>query len=357
MRFQGTGTADALIEQAMGGGAPSGGGCGPAMQNAGMPALLRPSLHLVLTLALASVLVFASLELLPGHAAALMLGPDAAPDAVQALSHELGLDQPAWQRYGQWIAGLVRGEMGLSYAYRTPVAPMLAERLRLSLPLSGLALALTVLASLGLGLLAAARRGRWVDHLLLALSQLGLALPAFWFGMGLMWLFAVRLQWLPAGGFPGWEAELGGGWGPALQALLLPALALALTQTALLARLLRASLLDVLQEDYVRAARARGLPEGRVLLRHVLRNALVPVLTQLGTQFAGLLAGAVLIETLFQLPGLGQLIAQAIANRDLVVVRNAVMLLVALVLLLNWAVDLLNAWLDPRLRRPEAAHD
>jgi len=321
-----------------------------------LAALLRAGVQLGLTLVLASALIFASLELLPGHAAALMLGPDAAPDAVLALSRELGLDQPAWQRYGQWMAGLLHGELGDSYAYRTPVGPMLAERLRLSLPLSGLALALTVLASLGLGLLAAARRGRWVDHLLLALSQLGLALPAFWFGMGLMWLFAVRLQWLPAGGFPGWEAELGGGWGPALQALLLPALALALTQTALLARLLRASLLDVLQEDYVLAARARGLPERRVLLRHALRNALVPVLTQLGTQFAALLAGAVLIETLFQLPGLGQLIAQAIANRDLVVVRNAVMALVAMVLAVNAAVDLLNTWLDPRLRRPEASH-
>lgn len=317
-------------------------------------ALLRPSLHLVLTLALASVLVFASLELLPGHAAALMLGPDAAPDAVQALSRELGLDQPAWQRYGHWLAGLAHGDLGESYAYRAPVGPMLAERLRLSLPLSVLALLITLGASLTLGVLAAARRGRWVDHLLLGLSQLGLALPAFWFGMGLMWLFAVRLQWVPAGGFPGWDPDMGGGWAPALQALLLPALALALTQTALLARLLRASLLDVLQEDYVLSARARGLPERRVLMRHALRNALVPVLTQLGTQFAGLLAGAVLIETLFQLPGLGQLIAQAIANRDLVVVRNAVMALVAMVLLLNWAVDLLNTWLDPRLRRPEA---
>ncbi len=321
-----------------------------------LPALLRPSLQLILSLALASVLIFASLELLPGHAAALMLGPDAAPDAVLALSRELGLDQPAWLRYWAWVQGLLHGDPGQSYAYRTPVGPMLAERLQLSLPLSALALALTVLASLALGVLAAARRGRWVDTLLLGLSQLGLALPSFWFGMGLLWLFAVQLQWLPAGGFPGWDVELGGGWWPALQALLMPALALALTQTALLARLLRASLLDVLQEDFVRAARARGLSERRVLLRHVLRNALVPVLTQLGTQFAGLLAGAVLIETLFQLPGLGQLIAQAIANRDLVVVRNAVMLLVALVLMLNWAVDLLNSWLDPRLRRSEAVH-
>ncbi len=323
----------------------------PAVQS-----LLRPSLQLILTLALASVLIFASLELLPGHAAALMLGPDASPEAVQALSRELGLDRPAWLRYADWIRGLLQGELGQSYAYRTPVGPMLAERLQLSLPLSGLALLLTVLASLALGVLAAARRGRWVDALLQGLSQLGLALPSFWFGMGLLWLFAVHLQWLPAGGFPGWDADLGGGLGPALQALLMPALALALTQTALLARLLRASLLDVLQEDFVRAARARGLSERRVLLRHVLRNALVPVLTQLGTQFAGLLAGAVLVETLFQLPGLGQLIAQAIANRDLVVVRNAVMLLVALVLALNWAVDLLSTWLDPRLRRPEIAH-
>lgn len=328
----------------------------PSPALAALTAAWRPSLHLALTLVLASLVIFFSLELLPGNAAALMLGPDAAPDAVQALSRELGLDHPAWQRYGQWLAGLARGDLGESYAYRAPVGPMLAERLQLSLPLSALALLLTILASLTLGVLAAARRGRWADRLLLGLSQLGLALPAFWFGMGLMWLFSVRLQWLPAGGFPGWDADLGGGWAPALQALVLPALALALTQTALLARLLRASLLDVLQEDYILAARARGLAERRVLLRHALRNALVPVLTQLGTQFAGLLAGAVLIETLFQLPGLGQLVAQAIANRDLIVVRNAVMAMVALVLLVNWAVDLANAALDPRLRRPETLH-
>lgn len=306
---------------------------------------------LLASLLAASLLIFLALELLPGNVAQLMLGSEAAPEAVAALSQQLGLDRPLWERYGQWLGGLARGELGDSQAYGAPIAGLIAERLSVSLPLAALALGL----ALGLALLAAchaaARPGRWGERLVLLLSQLGLAVPAFWAGILLMLLFALRLQWLPAGGFPGWGEGLGGLF-DALQALVLPAVALALTQAALLTRLLHAALRETLAEDYVRTARAKGLSPLRVLLRHALRNALVPVLTLLGLQTAQLLAGAVVIEQLFQLPGLGQLILQAIANRDLPLLRNALMLLVALVLAINFIVERLHVWADPRLRRP-----
>lgn len=307
------------------------------------------------TLVAASALIFAALEWLPGNAAQLMLGAEATPEAVAALSAQLGLDQSAWSRYGQWLAGLARGDLGLSHAYGTPVADLMLERLALTVPLALLAMALTVALALLAGWWAASHQGRWGDHLVMALSQLGLALPSFWLGMLLVLLFAVKLSWLDAGGFPGWQAELGGGLWPGLRALALPALALALVQSAILARLTRSALLEVAREDFMRSARAKGLSRRAALLRHGLRHAAIPLLTVGGLQFANLLAGTIVIENVFSLPGLGRLMAQAIANRDLIVVRNGVMGLVALVLLINLVVDLLHAWADPRLRQRAAA--
>lgn len=319
--------------------------------------LLRRLVLLVATLCAASALIFAALEWLPGNAAQLMLGAEATPEAVASLSAQLGLDRPAPQRYLGWVGGLLRGEMGLSHAYGVPVAGMLAERLALTLPLALLAMALTVALALGAGWWAASRQGRWGDHLVMGLSQLGLAVPGFWLGMLLTLGFAVKLQWVDAGGFPGWTADEGGqgGWWPGLRALLLPALALALVQSAVLARICRSALLEVAREDFMRSARARGLSARAALWRHGLRHALIPLLTVGGLQFANLLAGTIVIENVFALPGVGRLMGQAIANRDLVVVRNGVMLMVALVLLLNALVDLLHAWADPRLRTGSAA--
>ncbi|MDT9001764.1 ABC transporter permease [Paucibacter sp. APW11] len=309
---------------------------------------------LAASLLAASALIFAALELLPGNVAQLMLGTEASPEAVAALAEQLGLQRPLWQRYLQWLQGLLSAELGDSYAYGAPVAQLIAERLSVSLPLTALALLLALALALACGCYAAARQGRAGERWVLLLSQLGLALPGFWLGILLMLLFALKLQWLPAGGFPGWGSEgadSGFAFWPALQALLLPAVALALVQAAQLTRLLRAALLEVLGEDYIRSARAKGLSPRVVLMRHALRNALIPVLTLLGLQAAQLVAGAVVIEQLFQLPGLGQLIFQAIANRDLIVLRNALMLLVALVLLINFIVDALQTLIDPRLRR------
>ena len=312
--------------------------------------VLKRLAGLAATLWVASIVVFAVLALLPGNAAELALGPSATPEAVQALALQLGLDQPAPRRYGRWIAGLLRGDLGISIAYDTPVAGLIAERLAVTVPLASMAMGLTTVLALGVGLFAAARHRRLGDLGVMVASQLGIALPGFWLAIGLVWLFAVKLQWFAAGGFPGWRATDGGGLWPGLKALILPTVALALVQAAILARLTRSALLEVMHEDFARTARAKGLGPGAVLWRHVLRNALVPVLTLMGLQFANLLTGTVVIENVFSLPGLGRLVFQAIANRDLIVVQNVVMLFAAAVITINVGVELLAATIDPRLR-------
>lgn len=316
--------------------------------------LLKRFAIFVATLLCASAVIFTVLEVLPGNAAQVMLGPTATPEAVDALARQLGLDRPALQRYGDWLAGMAQGDLGHSAAYDTPVAALILERLVVSLPLAVLAMALTIVLALALGLYAAAHHNKPGDLAVMAFSQLGIAVPSFWFAILLILLFSVQLQWFSAGGFPGWRAEDGGGLLPGLQALVLPAVSLAAVQAAVLARVTRSAVLEVLREDFVRTARAKGLGRRAVLWGHVLRNAMVPVLTIMGLQFGNLLTGSIVVENVFYLPGLGRLVFQAIANRDLVVVRNVIMLLAAAVVLINLAVDLLHAWIDPRLKASDA---
>lgn len=308
--------------------------------------LIKRLMTLVLTLAVASALIFFTLEVLPGNAAQVQMGPDASPEAVAALSVQLGLDKPVLQRYGLWLAGLLHADLGLSYAYSSPVVELVAERLAVSVPLALLAMLLTTTIALSAGLYAASRHHRLGDVGVMGLTQLGMAVPNFWFAIVLILIFSVHLQWFAAGGFPGWGEDA---WG-SLQALLLPAVSLAVVQSAILARVTRSAVLEVLREDYVRTARAKGLSRRATLWRHVLRNALVPVVTVMGLQFAHLLAGTIVVENVFYLPGLGRLIFQSIANRDLIVVRNCVMLLAAMVVLVNFIVDVLYALIDPRMK-------
>jgi peptide/nickel transport system permease protein len=313
--------------------------------------LLRRLVTFVLTLGVASALVFGLLEQLPGNAAESVLGTSATPEAIAALRAKLGLDEPAVQRYGHWIGGLLQGRTDDSIAYGTPTAELIGQRLAVTLPLAGLAMALTAAGAVGAGVYAASRQGRAGDVAVMAASQIGIAVPNFWLAILLILLFAVRLQWVPAGGFPGWSSDDGGGLLPGLAALALPAVALAAVQAAILARVTRSAVLEVMREDYVRTARAKGLSRRQTLWRHVLRNALLPVLTVAGLQFANLITGTIVVENVFVLPGLGRLVFQAISNRDLVVVRDVVMLLVAVVVGVNLAVDLLLARIDPRLAR------
>jgi peptide/nickel transport system permease protein len=310
------------------------------------PFLLRRLIALLLTLLAASAMVFVILEVLPGDPAAVMLGVGAQPETLAALRAELGLDQPALARYLAWLGGLLTGDLGESYTYGVPVGGLIAERLALTVPLALMAIVLSTLIAVPLGVFAAARHNRPGDYGVMAFSQLGVAVPNFWFGILLILLFSVYLGWFPAGGFPGWSAGLG----PALRALLLPAVALALPQAAILARVTRSAVLDVMREDFVRTARAKGLSRRATLWRHVLRNALIPVVTILGLQFSFLLAGTIIIENVFYLPGLGRLVFQAIAQRDLIVVKDIVVLLAAMVVVINFLVDLTYAALDPRLK-------
>jgi peptide/nickel transport system permease protein len=302
---------------------------------------------LSLSLVVASLVVFLALEVVPGDPAAYMLGMNASPEAVAALRAELGLDAGPVARYAGWVSGMVRGDFGISYTYRTPVAGMILDRLQVSLPLALYALALSTLIALPVGIWAAARRGSAVDAGVMGATQLGVAVPNFWFAMLLVLVFAVTLRWFSAGGFPGWNAGLVAG----IKALTLPAIALALPQASILARVMRSALLDTLGEDFIRTARAKGLTRGQVLRRHALRNALIPVLTIIGLQFSFLLAGAIIIENVFFLPGLGRLVFQAISARDLIVVESVVMILVFAVILVTFLVDIAYAAVDPRLRR------
>jgi peptide/nickel transport system permease protein len=316
--------------------------------------LLKRFVSFVATLLAASVVVFAVLEILPGNAAEVRLGPTATPEQVAALSAQLGLDRPAFARYIEWVGGYLRGDLGVSVAYDTPVWSLIAERLRVSLPLALLAMGLTVAVALSLGVYAAARHNRLGDVGVMTLSQLGLAIPNFWLAIVLILVFAVHLQWFPAGGFPGWTHDEGGSLWDGLQALMLPAVALAAVQAAILARFTRSAVLDTLREDYVRTARAKGLSRRATLWRHVLRNAMIPVITIMGLQFGNLLTSAIVVENVFVLPGIGRLVFQAIANRDLAVVRDVIMLLAGAVILINFIVDLLYAWIDPRLKGGDA---
>ncbi len=316
--------------------------------------LLKRIATFLATLVVASAIVFAVLELLPGNAAEIMLGESATPEALAALRAKLGLDQPPLQRYLHWVSGLLSGETATSVSYDTPTAELINERLRVTLPLALMAMVLTVVVALALGLYAAARHGTIGDLGVMAASQLGIAIPNFWFAILLILLFAVQLQWVGAGGFPGWTEAEGGGLWPGLVALILPALALAVVQAAILARVTRSAVLEVMREDFVRTARAKGLSRRQALWRHVLPNAMIPVLTVMGLQFANLISGTIVVENVFVLPGVGRLVFQAISNRDLVVVRDVVMLLAAMVVVVNFVVDVLYAVIDPRLRRHDA---
>lgn len=308
--------------------------------------LSRRILSLLLTLAIVSLVIFAVMDLLPGDPAAIMLGTSATPETLAALRHEMGLDQPLILRYAQWLAGALTGDLGQSYTYGVPVAGLILERLAVTLPLALMAIVLSILIALPLGVLAAARRNGIFDVIASIFSEISIAVPAFWVALLLIILFSTTLGWMPAGGFPGWRSGLV----PAFQALLLPALALALPQAGVLTRVARSAVLETIHEDFTRTAVAKGLPKRSVLWGHVVPNALIPVLTILGLQFTFLVAGAVLVENVFNLPGLGRLAYQALSQRDIIVMQDVVLFFAGFVIVMNFLVDLSYMVIDPRLR-------
>ncbi len=308
---------------------------------------LRRLAFSLITLLVASVVVFAITQVLPGDPAELILGINAQEDTLAALREQMGLNAPLFERYFDWIGGILVGDFGTSYTYAVPVSELILERLWVSLPLAIMALVLSTVIAIPAGVFAASRHNKLSDVSIMGLTQLGIAVPNFWFAMLLVLIFSIKLRWMPAGGFAGWENGIGAG----VFSLLLPAIALALPQASILARIMRSALLDVLQEDYMRTARAKGLTHRLVLWRHGVRNAFIPVLTILGLQFSFLIAGTIIIENIFYLPGLGRLIFQAITQRDLIVLQGLVLLLVATVIFVNFLVDAAYALVDPRIKR------
>jgi peptide/nickel transport system permease protein len=311
--------------------------------------LAKRFVTLLATLLGASIVIFIVMEILPGDPALVILGVEATDDAVLALTKELGLDRPPLERYFAWIGGLLQGELGNSYAYSVPVWELIEGALKITIPLAVMSMVLSVVVALVVGLYAAAHHNKGSDVTLMGISQLGISVPNFWLAVLLILYFAVNLRWFPPGGFPGWDE----GFWKSIKALILPAIALATVQGAILARITRSSVLEVFREDFVRTARAKGLSQQATLWTHVLRNAMIPVITVMGIQFSNILVGAVVVENVFYMPGLGSTVLKAINNRDTIVVENVVLLLAAMVIITNFIVDILYAIIDPRLK----AHD
>lgn len=312
--------------------------------------LLRRLLGFAATLFVAALIIFLLLDLLPGDPARFILGINATPEAVANLRMQMGLDAPAYQRFLAWVAGMLGGDFGVSHTQGLPVGQLIAERMAVTLPLSLFAMVVSIAIGLPIGILAAMRRGKATDTALMVLAQTGVAIPNFWFGMLLTLLFAVTLRWLPTGGFVPWDEDAGA----ALRGLILPGLALALPQASILARVMRTALVDMTEQDFIRTARAKGLTRDQAIWRHGVRNALLPVLTILGLQFAYLIAGTIIVENVFYLPGLGRLIFSAISERDLVLVRGATIVLVLVTTATMLVVDLCYALVDPRLKGRQA---
>ncbi|MFI7067858.1 ABC transporter permease [Kribbella sp. NPDC050124] len=308
--------------------------------------LIERTAVLVVSLAVSSVLVFAFMAVLPGDPARVALGVNATDEAVAELRRQFGLDRPLPTQYFDWIGGLFRGDFGTSYVSKAEIGPQIIDRFQVTLWLVLAGMLVALLVAVPAGTIMAARHRKVSGLALSAVSQLGVAVPAFLAGILLIMVFAVKLGWLPANGWtpPAQDPSM------FMRQLILPALALGLVQGAVLTRYVRSSVLDVLREDYLRTARAKGLRPFPALWRHGLRNAAVPVVTVLGLQLATLLIGAVVVERVFVIPGLGSLLLDGVSNRDLLVVQDVVMVLVIAVLVVNFLVDLLYVALDPRLR-------
>lgn len=298
------------------------------------------------TLLVVSILVFVVIRVLPGDPALLIMGTEASPEAAAALRRAMGLDRPLAVQYAEWIRGAITGDLGRSIQYDVPVGSLILSRLRVTLPLTLLAAVFMTVTALPLGMYAATHHRRLGDYAAMVASQLGIAIPSFWAGLLLILLFAVRLGWVQAGGFTGWEE---GVW-PALRSLLLPALALGLVQAAILTRTTRSAVLEVFHAEHIRTARAKGLAERVVTWKHVFRNALITVVTIVGLQLGQLMAGSIVLENVFYLPGLGRLALGAISARDLPVVQGVVVFVAATIVTVNFAVDIVYGVLDPRIR-------
>lgn len=312
-----------------------------------MQYLAKRLLQYLPVLALVSIFVFVLIRLIPGDPASVMLGPTATEEQVRLLRIDMGLEQPIWTQYFLWVQRLFSGDFGTSFLNRFPVADLIVRRLPATIELAVVALALALIVSIPLGIIAALRQGRMADHLIVIFSSLGMGIPDFWFGMLLVLLFSLRLNLLPPSGYYSIvENPL-----VAAKFIIMPALTLALYISAVFTRFVKSSVLEVLHQDYVRTARSKGLPQWQIVMRHVVRNATIPLITVFGIQLGGLLGGVVIIESIFDWPGLGRLLVQSILKRDYSIVQAIIILTVVVYLSINLLVDMLYAWIDPRIGR------
>ena len=299
------------------------------------------------TLLAASFLIFIFIRLIPGDPAAVMLGDLATPEAIAALRVEMGLEESISHQYVRWLAAVLQGDLGNSIFFQIPVLTLIIDGLETSILLAIMTLIWIVILGLPIGILAAARRGSWLDQGLSGLSIFLASVPTFWVGLYLILIFAATLGWLPSSGYP---SIFGEGGLTNLRYLILPSIALAAPNAALIIRLTRASMLDVYREDYVRTARAKGIHPIRVIVRHVFRNALLTVVSAFGFTIAALISEAVVTEMVFSLPGVGRMVVQSILRRDYPVIQGTILMIVLLYLTINLIVDIINAWLDPRIK-------
>jgi peptide/nickel transport system permease protein len=308
--------------------------------------LLKRFFILLLTLILVSIAIFAVLMIIPSDPAQIILGIHATPETLQTLRHKLGLDRPVLIQYLSYMKNLAVGDLGHSITYDVPIRSLILSRLPVTVPLAILSMIFAIFISIPMGVYSSLHRNRVGDYGVMVFSQVGLAVPAFWAGILLILLFAVTLHWLPAGGFQPWQID------PikTLKSLLLPALSLGVVRAAVLTRMTRSSMLEVLEEDYIRTARSKGLPKRRVVYKHAFRNAIIPVVTIVGLQAGDLLAGAIIIENVFHLPGVGRLVFEAIGQRDLPVIQGIVLLIAMIIVVINFVIDITYRYLDPRIR-------
>jgi peptide/nickel transport system permease protein len=308
--------------------------------------LIKKIFILLVTLLLVSAVIFAVLMVIPSDPAQIVLGIHATPETLQALRHKMGLDQPVIVQYVTYIKNLITGDLGRSITYDVSISSLIFSRLQVTVPLAILSMTFAILLSIPIGIYSALHRNRMGDYGIMVFSQIGLAVPAFWAGILLILLFAVTLHWLPAGGFQNWLTDPA----RALMSLLLPALSLGFVRAAVLTRMTRSSMLEVLGEDYIRTARSKGLSKRRVVYKHAFRNAIIPVITIIGLQAGDLLAGAIIVENVFHLPGVGRLVFEAIGQRDLPVIQGVVLFIAALIVVINFLIDVAYRYLDPRIR-------
>lgn len=297
-------------------------------------------------LLIVSLISFSLMQLVPGDPAILIAGLQATPDEVQQVREQLGLDRPFYIQLATWYGNLLRGDLGTSLLLGRDVLEVTLERLPVSFSIAFYALVLTVVVGMASGVLAALRQNTWVDQAVMTFALIGVSLPNFWLALMLIILFAVQLGWLPSGGYIDFREDFWG-W---LQAATLPAVSLAMLQTGLLARITRSTMLEVLRQDYIRTARAKGLPNHLVIGKHALKNVMIPVITVLGIVFSLLLSGSVVIETIFSIPGMGSLLGSSILRRDYPVIQGGLLFVATMLLLLNLLVDVLYAYFDPRVR-------